>query len=74
MTRPDPPGVCTCDALPAGHNDDQCAMEAWRRYTRAFPGPCKCSHPESMHYRDRKGRPTCGVSVCGCAEFREDTR
>ena len=36
----------------------------------AFPPPCKCSHAESLHYRDRKGRPTCGIAVCGCIQFR----
>ena len=32
---------------------------------------CKCSHGESQHGTDRKGRLICyGSTVCGCIEFR----
>ena len=32
---------------------------------------CKCSHPRSSHYTDRRGRPVCGSAACGCIEYRE---
>lgn len=35
---------------------------------------CLCSHALSIHYRDRKDRPTCGIAACGCVSPREDTR
>lgn len=65
MTRPDGPGVCTCTALPPGHDDDQCAMEL-RRRTR-----CRCSHAQALHSHDHHGRPTC-ISMCGCPNYRPE--
>jgi hypothetical protein len=34
------------------------------------PLVCKCSHAKVMHYTDRKGRPTCGSTACGCIRYR----
>ena len=51
--------------------------EAWDQPLRFVPPPsprCKCSHAKSMHYRDRKDRPTCGSAACGCASYREDVK
>lgn len=31
---------------------------------------CRCGHAASSHYRDRKGRPTCGSLSCGCIRYR----
>lgn len=33
-------------------------------------GHCKCSHPRSAHYRDRRGRPKCDSAACGCLSYR----
>lgn len=34
------------------------------------PRICKCSHSRSLHYTDRRGRPTCGSAACGCIRYR----
>jgi hypothetical protein len=48
---------------------DDDATREWEAVTAAAV-PCRCSHPQAAHYRDRRGRPVCGHYPCGCIEFR----
>lgn len=33
---------------------------------------CRCSHGESHHYVDRRGKVVCRSTACGCAEYRPE--
>jgi hypothetical protein len=46
------------------HPDDPEAWAAPIRFASSEPVRC-CSH-DVPHYRDRSGRLTCGVAMCGC--------